>query len=56
MARGKGNARALRLDLREGLSVPIMGLEALLTMKRGAGRPQDLADMEALQELADHER
>jgi hypothetical protein len=31
--------------LRKGLSVPIVSLEALLTMKREAGRPQDLADI-----------
>ena len=49
-------ARAQRLELREGLSVPIVSLEALLTMKREAGRPQDLADIEALLEVADHGR
>ena len=46
-------ARAQRLELREGLSVPIVSLEALLTMKREAGRPQDLADIDALLEVAD---
>ena len=49
-------ARAERLELREGLSVPIVSLEALLTMKREAGRPQDLADIDALLEVADHGR
>ncbi len=49
-------ARAQRLELREGLGVPIVSLEALLTMKREAGRPQDLADIDALLELADHGR
>ena len=49
-------SRAQRLELREGLSVPIVSLEALLTMKREAGRPQDLADIDALLELADHGR
>jgi hypothetical protein len=49
-------ARAQHLELREGLSVPIVSLEALLTMKREAGRPQDLADIDALLELADHGR
>ena len=49
-------ARAQRLELREGLSVPIVSLEALLTMKREAGRPQDLADIDALLEVADHGR
>ena len=47
-------ARALRLYLREGLSVPIVSLEALLTMKREAGRPQDLADIATLLELTGH--
>jgi hypothetical protein len=46
------NARALHLDLGEGLRVPIVSLEALLEMKREAGRPQDLADMDALREVA----
>jgi hypothetical protein len=49
-------ARAQHLELREGLSVPIVGLEALLTMKREAARPQDLADIDALLEVADHGR
>ena len=49
-------SRAQRLELREGLSVPIVSLEASLTMKREAGRPQDLADIDALLELADHGR
>lgn len=49
-------ARAQHLELREGLSVPIVSLEALLTMKREAGRPQDLADIDALLEVADHGR
>ncbi len=49
-------ARAERLELREGLSVPILSLEALLTMKRAAGRPQDLADIDALLEIAGHGR
>jgi hypothetical protein len=49
-------ARAWRLDLREGLSVPIVSLDTLLTMKREAARPQDLADMDALLQVADHGR
>ena len=49
-------ARAQRLELREGLIVPIVSLEALLTMKREAGRPQDLADIDALLEIAEHGR
>jgi hypothetical protein len=48
--------RARRLDLREGWSVPIVSLDTLLRMKREAGRPQDLADIDALLEVADHGR
>ena len=33
----------------EGLQVRIVGLEDLLSMKRAAHRPQDLADVEALE-------
>jgi len=49
-------ARAQRLELREGLRVPIVSLEVLLTMKREAGRPQDLADIDALLEVGDRGR
>lgn len=34
-----------------GLSVPFVTLDSLLTMKRSAGRPQDLLDIAALEEL-----
>jgi hypothetical protein len=34
-----------------GVSVPMIGLEALLANKRAAGRPQDLADVHALEKL-----
>ncbi len=34
-----------------GLDAPIVSLHTLLEMKRSAGRPQDLADIEALQLL-----
>ncbi len=36
-----------RLEV-EGRTIPVIGLEALLTNKRAAGRPQDLADVAAL--------
>lgn len=36
----------------EGRSVRVIGLSALLTNKRAAGRMQDLADVEALERLA----
>ncbi len=38
-------------DLRPGLRVPFVGLDDLLTMKRAAGRPQDVVDVETLEEL-----
>jgi predicted nucleotidyltransferase len=39
----------------EGLQIRVVGLEDLLSMKRAASRPQDLADVEAL-ETARHLR
>jgi hypothetical protein len=42
-------ASAVRFPLGEGLEVPVVRLETLLEMKRAAGRPQDLADLDALQ-------
>lgn len=38
-------------DLRPGLKVPFVGLDDLLAMKRAAGRPQDVVDVETLEEL-----
>lgn len=35
----------------EGRRVPFIGLQALIENKRAAGRPQDLADVEALEKL-----
>jgi hypothetical protein len=40
--------RADRVDL-DGLVIAISALDDLLAMKRAAGRPQDLADIEALE-------
>ena len=40
---------APRFDWGDGLLVPVVSLPALLAMKRAAGRPQDLADIEALE-------
>jgi predicted nucleotidyltransferase len=40
-------AGALTIELR-GLRVAVAGLSDLIRMKRAAGRPQDLADIEAL--------
>jgi hypothetical protein len=36
----------------EGRRIPIIGREALLRNKRAAGRPQDIADLEALEAIA----
>jgi predicted nucleotidyltransferase len=41
-------SRSMLVDY-EGLKVRIVGLEDLLSMKRAAHRPQDLADIEALE-------
>ena len=43
-------ARSLAVDLR-GLQVRISSLDDLIVMKRAAARPQDLQDIEALEEL-----
>ena len=44
-------AAAPRVKLGEGLDVPIVRLPTLLAMKREAGRPQDLADIQAIEQL-----
>jgi hypothetical protein len=36
----------------DGLVVPVVGLEDLIANKRASGRPQDLADVAALERLA----
>lgn len=42
---------AVAFELAPGLAVGFVGLEDLLLMKRAAGRPKDLADIEALEAL-----
>lgn len=42
-------ARAIRLELSLGVSAPVVALDALLEMKRAAGRPQDLTDIQELE-------
>lgn len=37
----------------EGRRIPVIGLDALLRNKRAAGRPQDVADVTALEAIAD---
>jgi hypothetical protein len=44
-------ARAEWMDIGAPHQIPILGLDALITMKLEAGRPQDLADVAALEEL-----
>jgi hypothetical protein len=38
-------------DFGEGVRCPVIGLDALIANKRAAGRPQDLADIAALENL-----
>lgn len=42
---------AKRMQVADGLSVPFVSRDSLLAMKRLAGRPQDLADIAALEEI-----
>ncbi len=38
-------------DFGEGVRCPVIGIEALIANKRAAGRPQDLADVAALERI-----
>ena len=40
--------RAVHLEVGPGITAPFVSLETLLQMKRDAGRPQDLVDIEEL--------
>ncbi len=51
----QGYARSIEVTL-DSTSARIASLEDLLAMKRAAGRPQDLADIEALEAIARQER
>ncbi len=46
--------RALVKELAPGLRVPFVSRAALIRLKREAGRPQDLADIDQLELLADN--
>ena len=42
------HAAAVWQELAPGLRIPVIRLETLLAMKRGSGRPKDLADLDEL--------
>ena len=44
--------QASKVALSDHLEVPVVSLPTLLRMKREAGRPQDLADIDELEKLA----
>jgi hypothetical protein len=44
-------ATHVEVDFAKGVRCPVIGLEALLANKRASGRPQDLADVAALERL-----
>ena len=48
--------RALRLPVFGNELAPIVSYETLLQMKKSAGRPQDLADIEKLHKLDPHRK
>lgn len=44
------HTNAVRMEL-QGVSIPVASIEDLIALKRQAGRPQDLEDIRALEEL-----
>ena len=48
---GREYAAAKREEIMGIVQAPIVGLQSLLAMKRAAGRPQDIADIAALEEV-----
>ena len=48
---GSAYSRAVRFDVAPGVPATFVGLEELIDMKRKAGRPQDLVDVEGLRSL-----
>ena len=43
----------IEAEVAPGLKCPVIGLDALLANKRASARPQDLADVSALERLRD---
>ena len=41
----------IEAEFSPGVLCPVIGIDALLANKRAAGRPQDLADVDALEKL-----
>ncbi len=41
----------IEADFGDGVRAPVIGLDDILTNKRAAGRPQDLADVAALEKI-----
>ena len=48
---GREFASAKWEEILGSIKAPVVGYEALLAMKRAAGRPQDVADIAALEEV-----
>ena len=48
-------SRAVKLPIREGLEAVFVGLDDLLALKRSAGRPKDLMDIENLERISREE-
>jgi len=45
------NDRSIKIDLEEGLKIPVVSMNDLLDMKKESGRPEDMVDVEKLLQL-----